>query len=92
VCARVIILWGDAEVNTYYDFQQWTPDTARKMLAAVEVFEFATEDEAEAFRLGLCVVKSPAAKDFTEVPPLSYESLQKLSKFCNRLQKTAECA
>ena len=63
----------------FYDYGAWTKENAEKILEHVDVYEFATEDEAEAFRLGLCAVKSPSARDFTEITERSYQSLLSLA-------------
>lgn len=75
---QVIVLWGGQEVSDFYDHAAWTSDNARKILEHVDVYDFATEDEAEAFRMGLCAVKTPSAKDFTEITLRSYQALLEL--------------
>ena len=100
---EVIILWGGEEVEDFYDYSSWTPEVAKLILNNVAVYDYPTEDEAEAFREGLCAVKSPTARDFTEITRKSYESLQHLAnppkakksrrssrELCNRLQKCSE--
>ena len=72
---NVIVLWGGPEVSMLYDYARWTKDNARKILEHVDVYDFATEDEAEAFRMGLCAVKSPSARDFSEITERSYRAL-----------------
>lgn len=76
---EVIILWGGEEVENFYDHASWTPETARRILEHVAVYEYATEDEAEAFREGLCAVVSVTARDFTEITGKSYRALQTLA-------------
>ena len=74
----VIILWGGPEVSNFYDYGVWTKENAEKILEHVEVYDFDTEAEAEAFRMGLCAVKTPSAKDLTEITERSYQALQDL--------------
>ena len=73
--ADVIILWGDQEVQAYYDYSARTPEVAKILLSKITVYKFDTEEEAEAFRLGLCEVKSPNAHEFSELPPAGYAAL-----------------
>ena len=76
---RVIVLWGDAEVSWFYDYAQWTVENARKILDHVEIYDFDTFEESEAFRMGLCAVKTPSARDFTEIAERSYRALLELA-------------
>ena len=75
---RVFILWGAQEVATFYDYRAWSAEAAAAMLKNSAVYEFDTEEEAEAFRMGLCAVTVPSARDFTEITEASHEALRKL--------------
>ena len=57
----------------FYDYSKWTKPNIKKMLDNIEIFEFETDAEAEAFRIGPCVVKT--GKDFDEITPASYSAL-----------------
>lgn len=77
---KVIVMWGGQEIEHYYDYAEWTPDNIQKILANIAVYEFDTENEAEAFREGMCAVVVPSARDFTELAPEGYAALIKASK------------
>ena len=79
MAAKVIVLWGGPEVSNFYDYAVWNGENAQKILEHVDVYDFQTEEEAEAFRMGLCAVKSLTAKDFTEITERSYQALQELA-------------
>ena len=79
MAARVIVLWGKEEITNYYDYSAWSQANVCKMLKSTKVYEFANEDEAEAFRLGMCEVATASARDFVELSPEGFKSLKNLS-------------
>lgn len=83
---QVYILWGSEAVDLFYDYSKWTQETASQMLSQIEVFEWNTEDEAEAFRIGLCAVRN-SGRDFDEIMPESYKSIKKMAE--SRKKKAA---
>ncbi len=75
----VIILWGDSEIQNYYNFAKWNAETVELILQHTEVFEFDNYEEAEAFRRGMAVVVSATARDFMELAPQGFKSLLEIS-------------
>lgn len=76
---KVYILEDSLAVDLVYDVMKRDFNSLHKVVTALEVFEFNTEDEAEAFRLGLSVASQYLnnARELTEIPEKLYKSLLK---------------
>lgn len=77
---KVIVLWGEEAVQRYFSVGDRSPETVAMLLQHIDIYDFKTEAEAEAFRFGVCAVKSNSAKDFCEVTEHGYESLLRLGR------------
>jgi hypothetical protein len=75
MCEKVIVIWGEDAVNRYFNVRDRSKETVNMLLKHIDIYDFNTEDEAEAFRLGVCAVKSPSAEDFCELTQQGYSSL-----------------
>ena len=77
---KVIVLWGEEAVQKYFNVHDRSAETVSMLLGHIDIYEFKTEDEAEAFRFGACAVKSDSAKDFCELTEQGYKSLLQLQR------------
>ena len=75
---KIIVLWGEEPVQRYFNITDRSQETVALLLDHIDVYEFATEAEAEAFRFGVCAVKAPSAKDFCELTVQGYKNLREL--------------
>ncbi|MDR1945982.1 MAG: hypothetical protein LBQ51_02290 [Desulfovibrio sp.] len=77
---KVILLRGDEPVKRYFCVRDRSKETVRMVLDNIEVYDFDTEEEAEAFRLGLCAIGDAKVPDFCEVTVQGYKSLLTLRR------------
>lgn len=77
---KVVVLWGEEPVQRYFNVVDRSEETVDLLLKHIDVYEFATVEEAEAFRFGVCAVKSPSANDFCELTVQGLESLHAIKQ------------
>jgi hypothetical protein len=77
---KVIVLLGDEPIRRYFDVTDRSVETLSLVLDHTDVYEFSSQEEAEAFRFGMCVVKTPSARDFCELTEHGYATLLSLQK------------
>ncbi len=77
----VIILWGGEEVQNYYNYAKWTPSVVQAILDHIEIYDFDTYEEGEAFRQGMAATLVATARDFMEVPLEGYKSLKDIADY-----------
>lgn len=63
----VILIYGRQAIDTALDVTCTDPVKIDQALRSIEKFEFSTPDEAEAFRLGLCVSSGDGDREFCEI-------------------------
>jgi hypothetical protein len=79
---RVYLVWGSEAIALVYDVMKRDATSLHAILGATEIYEFETDAEAEAFRIGLCEVSryTESVRDFAEIPPAMFHSLRKMSR------------
>jgi hypothetical protein len=77
---KIIALVGEEPVRRYFDVFDRSKETVDMVLQHVRIYDFDTQEEAEAFRMGVCAVSSPEARDFCEITQHGYKNLLCISK------------
>lgn len=77
---KVIVLSGEEPIKRYFNVEDRSGETVAMLLRHIEVYEFPSSEEAEAFRFGLCAVTTPTARDVCELTLKGYETLVSLEK------------
>ena len=77
---KVILLCGAEPVRKYFNVTDRSRETVELLLESIDVYEFDTEAEAEAFRMGLCAGHSAEAKDVSELTEQGYKTLLKMQR------------
>jgi hypothetical protein len=71
---RVILIKGAEAVRRYLCVRERGKDSLKLIRDSIEIYKFDTEEEAEAFRMGLCAVCEDAADDFCEMSEQGYKN------------------
>lgn len=74
---KVILVMGEENINTFFDVMVSDKQQLLSLWHSVEIFDFETEQEEEAFRLGICAVNGKNTRDFCEITESCLKKLRK---------------
>jgi hypothetical protein len=85
----VILIRGVDAVKKYLSVQDLSTEAMKMIYKSIDIYEFDTEEEAEAFRMGLCAVCEDKADDFCEMSGRGYKNFLALLRKALQAQKVA---
>jgi hypothetical protein len=65
--SEVIFIWGEHSISLFYTPHLSEKRDFTKLLKSIKVYEYDTEDEAEAFREGVAAAGAMLGKDYEEI-------------------------
>jgi hypothetical protein len=82
---KVILINGAEAVRRYLCVYERGKESLKLIYNSINIYDFDTEEEAEAFRMGLCVVCEDRAEDFCEMTEQGFKNF--ISLFRETFQK-----
>lgn len=74
---KVILILGEDNVETYFDVMVSDKSKLTSLHDNIDISEFDSELEEEAFRMGLCKVNGKNTRDFCEITESNLKQLKK---------------
>lgn len=77
---KVYLIIGEENVETFFDVMCNDRGKLSNLKDSIDISEFDSEAEEEAFRLGLCKVNGKNSTDFCEITEDNFRKLKKRFK------------
>ena len=77
---RVYLIIGEENVDTFFDEMCHDKVKLSNLRDSLDITEFETEAEEEAFRLGICKINGKNSHDFCEITEDNFRKLKKRLK------------